>query len=172
MRCILSEKEIEDLIEKLAGQVFDRNHDDMLHVHVIMNGAFMFAADFVRKYEGIIAEITFTRILRSYGINHPPVEPRMMDEPPYVPNKKYHHVLLDVVYEEGKTSELYKKMVFRNTPKYCLTECYLLYKNTFTPPENMFVGKMVSDAGFLTGYGMGPYRDFPKVMEIQPKEVL
>lgn len=172
MEVELSTQEINVLVQKLASETAARAGKRLTHLHIIMNGAFMFGADFARMYPGVISEMSFTRILRGYGPGTKPLPPRVVDGVP-IPNPKRHHVLLDVVYEEGLTMQLYKRHVFRpDEERFNYTECYLVYKSGAHPTPNMLFGKTINPELFLTGYGMGPYRDFNRVCSITPGDMM
>lgn len=169
MKELYTESTIKYAVLGLAETVQDRAIA-ALHVHVIMDGAFMFAADFVRVYEGKIAKVTFLRILRGYeGIT--PHPPRLLFKwPRYTRglNPHYTHLILDVCTETGATLEFARNLLDavkeEERPKQLLT-CALVGIRRL-PSSADIVGLLCRKNVFLTGYGMGPSRDFPSIYGI------
>ena len=139
-----------------------------LHVHVIMDGAFMFAADFIRAYECKISKVTFLHILRGYeGIT--PHPPRLLFKwPRYTRglNPHYTHLILDVCTETGETlrfAKIFLDLELRGKAQ--LITCALV-ANGRLPMDADKIGFVNTKHMFLTGYGMGPNRDMEAIYGI------
>jgi hypoxanthine-guanine phosphoribosyltransferase len=136
-----------------------------------MNGAFMFAADFLRRYEGVIDAVYFPRVYRGYVEGRAHQTPIIADEtiPEHPWRKKNTHVILDVVVEQGLAIGAYldelPPAVSIAALRVVLVQRGKLLFVSPTPGE-WIIGKQLPKAGFLTGYGMGPYRDFPHIYEV------
>lgn len=149
--------EIAYLVEGLGSKI-TLIHDPC--IWIVMDGAFMFAADLLRASRGI-RSTQFFFVDRGYGQPTGPHDPHIYHvhhEPVFL--TKYSHVIVDVVVEEGRTFQALLDLVpERQRPS--VTTCALVVKGTdFTPT---IFGKRVDKVGHLTGYGMGPYRNLPHI---------
>jgi len=159
---LIGEDEIAYLVEGLGSKI------TMIHdpcVWIVMDGAFMFAADLLRRAKGIRA-VKFFYVDRGYGTPEGPWEPRIFhirETPTFL--TKYIHVFVDVVVEEGKTFEALLNLVpERQRPS--VVTCALVMKGQYEPTIH---GTSVEPDKFLTGYGMGPYRNLPFIAERRKK---
>jgi len=178
MEELYSQTKIKRTVYQLAEEVH-RNAKAALHIHVVMDGGFMFAADFIRVYEGKISKVSFLPISRGYGEGrvHPP---RMVyKEPNYFAKQKlnplYTHLILDVCIEKGDTIHFVKDRlagalytIAGGGNKYQILTCVLVNidrdRDGICPVD--FYGLTCKDGLFLTGYGMAPYRDFGAIYGI------
>lgn len=156
-------RKVYQLAETVAAQA-----KAALHVHVIMDGGFMFAADFLRAYEGKVSKVTFLRILRGYseGHVHPPRLQCKWPQYSHGLNPEYTHLVLDVCTETGVT------LAFADgcldgalLGKAQIIKCALV-GNCRLPLEADLVGFFNTKHMFLTGYGMGPHRDMGAIYGI------
>lgn len=161
---LLSEGEVQGYVTSLAARLFAKTNDAC--IWVIMDAAFMFAADLLRQMKGD-KTVKFLYVERGYGEPGGPHPPHIyhMSAPPIFLTK-YQHVFVDVICETGKTLEKVVDLVPDQQRRDLIT-CVLVAKgDAYTPT---LVGKRVSDKYFLTGYGMGPYRDLPYIAERREK---
>ena len=177
MNELYSQRRIREAVYRLAADV--RNDaKKTLHVHVIMDGAFMFAADFLRAYEGKISRTTFTQISRGYssGRVHPP---RFVHKFPnyfakYNIDPGYTHLILDVCIEKGLTMSFMKRHLAQALSRYYGGNSTQVLSGVLVAlghvcPTNEIVDYVCFECTkqvFLTGYGMGPYRDFGAIYGI------
>jgi len=159
MEEVYTQTKIKRAIYRLTEDVEKVAHKP-LHIHVVMDGGFMFAADFVRAYIGRIAKINFIRVSRGYstGKVHPP---HFQEKAPaYLRNlsTRHTHLILDVCTETGVTLAFMKGAVSINNPNVKILTCVLVGIRRM-PLEADLVGLLCTQNLFLTGYGMGPRRD-------------
>ena len=161
---ILTADAIRDATANIAAKIFTRTGYP-IHVHVIMNGAFMFASDFLRMYPGKIADVYFPLVRRGYstGAIHlphllkataPTINPRVLRT----------HVILDVIVEEGLTINHYLKY-FPKVLRPRVIVAALIQKGKTALPEGWIIGRKFDSVGFLYGYGMGPERHWNSIFE-------
>jgi len=163
LKQVLSADEIAILVADL-GDKLSRIYSPC--VWIVMDGAFMFAADLLRKAKGI-KSVQFVYVERGYGTIRGPHDPHVYHlsyEPVFL--TKYHHVFVDVVVEEGKTFRKLLDLV-PERQRSNTTCCALIRKGDDFGP--VVFGKQVDKEPFLTGYGMFPYRNLPYIAERSEK---
>jgi len=164
MKKILEVEELQEIVAHLAREVESRTRHP-IHVHAIMNGAFMFAADFIRQYDGKIAEVSFPLVCRGYSNGQIHLPRLVKATAPYIDRHKLRtHVVLDAVVEEGLTLEHYVNY-FPKILRPRVIVVALVQKGTKQLPASWLIGRKFDSAGFLYGYGMGPWRDWPAIYE-------
>ena len=160
---LISEYEIGVLVSNLSVQLTVKMHDPCFWI--IMDGAFVFGADLIRKMHGI-RKVELIKVKRDYESGKP-THPRLYyplgQKPVFL--TKYTHVLIDVVAETGGTFEFIKSELVSDRERPRIVTCALIAKGTAYTPS--FVGKRIEAGGFLTGYGMGPHRHLPYVAKIE-----
>jgi len=157
---LISSEEIEVLVGQLAKKLTLGVHNPCLWI--IMDGAFMFGADIIRRVGGM-RQTELIRVKRDYESGKP-THPRLYypygQKPVFL--TKYTHVLIDVISETGGTFEYIKSELASDRERPRIVTCALIAKGAAYTPS--FIGKRVeADSGFLTGYGMGPARHLPYI---------
>jgi hypoxanthine-guanine phosphoribosyltransferase len=166
MKLLLTGRDIQQHVKNLVREV-SVWAEKPLHVYVIMNGAFMFAADFLRQYPGKVANVTFHRVDRGFSYFNP-TEPEVQHTcfEDHV-KARHFHLVLDVICEEGRTLEAFKKKQFVHRRNLHIKTCTLICRPQYSPD---FYGETIPKQYFLTGYGMGPYRDLQEVYGVTQEE--
>jgi len=165
MEQLYTQTKIKRKVLQLA-EAIEKQAKAALHVHVIMDGGFMFAADFIRVYGGKISKITFLPISRGYSAGKV-APPRLMSKDSQYTvnlNSHYTHLVLDVCVEKGLTLAFMRGYLEPWTKQ--LIRCALVANTTAGLFECDHVGFLQKGPFFLTGYGMGPYRDFGAIYGI------
>ena len=126
---------------------------------IILNGAFMFGADLMRRCEP--AQVELLRVYRGYDVGRPHEPYFTVPRPTFL--TKYTHVFVDVIAEEGKTLNFLKSLTSTRYRKHVYT-CALIVKGTQYTPD--IYGLRLHTNKFLTGYGMGPKRWLPYITEV------
>jgi len=160
---LISSEEIEVLVDQLSTKITLHAHNPCLWI--IMDGAFMFGADIIRRVGGM-RQTELIRVKRDYESGKP-TQPRLYypygQKPVFL--TKYTHVLIDVISETGATFEYIKSELVSDRERPRIVTCALIAKGDKYTPS--FVGKRIEAEGFLTGYGMGPHRHLPYVARIE-----
>lgn len=180
MKIRYTEEEISKLVFELA-HALDYRAAKPFHVHAIMNGGFMFAADFLRVVNQKVKRVSFPVISRGYSAGHVHA-PRLIAgtaPDPVTLRSDCTHVILDVVVEEGKTMLHYlKRFPEQLQPDvHCVALLQLGTRNfhrsntELVNGDNWHIGEMVRKHNFFYGYGMGPWRDLPFICEMESEEV-
>jgi hypoxanthine-guanine phosphoribosyltransferase len=162
MEQLYSQTKIKRKVLQLAEAV-EKQAKAALHVHVIMDGGFMFGADFVRVYAAKISKVTFLHIVRGYSAGHVHPPRLLFKWPRYTRdlNPTYTHLILDVCVEQGVTLAFAEGYIRGSMlEKTQIIKCVLVANSTTGLAECDHVGFIQKGPYFLTGYGMGPYRDF------------
>lgn len=168
MEQLYTQTKIKRKVLQLAEAV-EKQAKAALHVHVIMDSSFMFAADFVRVYGGKISKITFLRILRGYseGNIHPPRLPNKWPRYTRGLDPQYTHLVLDVCVEKGLTLAFADGYISGSmVEKHQLIRCALVANTTTGLQECDHIGFVQKGPFFLTGYGMAPHRDMAAIYGI------
>ncbi len=155
---LLYKHDIQDLVDDVAHTLTFREYKYKKLVGVvIMKGAFMFAADLVRKWD-IAVDLDFIHVQRGYSIGAPGT-PKMLTVYEFKPKTSY--ILIDVIAEKGTTFEYVKSFI---PDKAEVVTCSLIVKgNLYTPTV---FGKRLNTPKHLQGYGMGPRRDLSWVEDV------
>jgi len=156
---LISQSEISAIVNRLGTKITLKAHNPCLWI--ILDGAFMFGADIIRQVGGM-RKTELLKVKRDYESGEP-THPKLYypygHKPVFL--TKYTHVLIDVVAETGGTFEFIKSELVGDRERPNIITCALIVKGTAYTPT--FVGKRIEAEGFLTGYGMGPYRHLPYV---------
>lgn len=150
LEALYLEEEIQEAVRQLASTLNVKVYHPCYWV--VLNGAFMFAADLLRLCKGTGA-VRFLTVNRGYSVLGKPHEPKIFytDPPEFL--AKYTHVFVDVVAEEGET---FKTLLRYIPPKQRAKTVALVVKGDKYLPD--FYGFNAPKDLFLTGYGMSPYR--------------
>ncbi len=161
---LLSEYQLEDIIEKLAEEINNDYYDKELVLIVILNGSMVFAADLMRKLNMPIY-LEFMKA-SSYGTDttSSKVVNVTMDIKTDIKDK--HVIILEDIVDSGNTLSNLKAMLLKREPA-SLKLCTLLDKpdRRETDIEVDYVGTIIPDE-FVVGYGLDyaqNYRHLPYV---------
>lgn len=162
----ISEQEIQSRIRVLSNEIndyYDELYDEPVHIIVMMNGAFLFAADLVRKLDFPL-HMYFVKSSSYVGLaSKGTVE---FDLPKDLDIKDKRVLIVEDIVDTGITFQNFLKEVIQDYPK-DLKICSLLVKNKNQKINSKvdFVGFKIEDP-FVVGYGMdynGKARDFSDI---------
>jgi len=162
----LSEKEIQARVRMLANEIneyYEEKYDEPIHIIVMMNGAFLFAADLVRLLDFPL-HMYFVKSSSYVGTKSTGVVEFDVPSDLDIQNKRV--LLLEDIIDTGTTFERFLEEIAQDKPK-DLKICSLLVKNKNKEIAEKidFTGFQVEDP-FVIGYGMdlnGKARDFKNI---------
>jgi len=168
---LITEVEIRSSIIDLALKI-DKHYDDLninrLSVIVLMDGAFVFASDLVRKLN-ISTDLIFIGA-KSYGDAFTPkgdVEITICDKKKGLSIIENTHVLIvDDIYDTGNTITEVKNVISSSINTLSIKTCCFLCKNNTSVRNLDFYAQDIDKSQFVYGYGLdlfGRYRDLPDV---------
>jgi hypoxanthine phosphoribosyltransferase len=164
---LISASRIAERVEELAGEIAGADGADGLHVVVVLNGAFVFAADLLRAFDrrGARPGVDFLAV-SSYGDGTESSGDVQFRCPPKCPVEGRDVLLLDDILDTGRSLGVVKRWLERHGAARVRT-CVLLDKpaRRVAEMEVDFRGFEVPDR-FLVGYGLDHaerYRHLPYV---------
>ena len=165
MKVLITQKEIEKRVEELAEEIKRKYKGKELIVLILLKGAFVFAADLLRKLEGVEIRCDFIKA-SSYGTSTESSGNVQLNLLPSLDITGKEVLLVDDILDTGLTLKKVKDWVLEQGAKSCET-CVLLDK-----PERRKVPFKADYTGFeipnhfVVGYGMDcaeRYRHLPYV---------
>lgn len=162
----ISENEIQSRIRILANEIneyYDEKYDEPVHIIVMMNGAFLFAADLVRLLDFPL-HMYFVKSSSYVGLASTGKVDFDLPNDLDISNKRV--LVLEDIVDTGVTFEKFLEDIVQDKPKE-LKICSLLVKdkNKSIVDKIDFAGFHISDP-FVIGYGMdfnGKARDFKNI---------
>lgn len=159
----ISEKELQARIRLLAQEIneyYDGIYEEPIHIIVMMNGAFLFAADLVRQLDFPL-HMYFVKSSSYVGLSSKGQVDFVLPDDLDIKNRRV--LVLEDIVDTGITFQRFLGEVIQDHPK-DLKICSLLVKNKNSEIKNRvdFVGFEIEDP-FVIGYGMdfnGKARDF------------
>ena len=158
-------------IEVHYGLAHEEHNLDRLIVVVLMDGAFMFAADLLRALS-VDIELVFVGAA-SYGhaiISSGDVQITMCSKEELVNLEGAHVLVIDDIFDTGQTIAKVISVIKDACTPASITSCCLLYKKSVTQESPHFYGLIVEKEQFVYGYGLdlfGKYRHLPTICEYQ-----
>jgi hypoxanthine phosphoribosyltransferase len=170
LRVIFSRERIEQEVERLAGEISTDYDGHPLHVIVVLKGAFIFAADLVRRITSPLI-IDFVEIASYIGTDS---TGRVTVARDIALDIRGHHVLVvEDIVDEGRCLSFLLENLRGKMPA-SLKVCTLIdnrrRRSVSIEPE--YVG-IRCVCGFLVGYGLDMdqrYRELPELYELDPVE--
>ena len=171
MRILLSESELNDGVEKLAGEIDTHYGDRPLTVIAIMTGSLVLFADLIRRLSmpqrvGVIRASSYRGGTTSGDLQ---VDSAMM-----IDVKGRDVLLVDDIFDTGKTLDRISGMMMDFGAESCRT-AVLLHKRrdhaVSMRPD--FVAFQIPDE-FVVGYGLDyldMYRNLPYLAVLEPAEI-
>lgn len=160
MQLLFTRNAIDKGLDWLAADISRDYQNRDLVVVGVLNGAFIFTSDLVRKLEHSTVQIEFIKATsyhgtRSSGSVH-------IEVPALLPIKGKHVLICEDVLDSGKTAELVTYRLAMYEPA-SIKWCALAVKNGHIAD---YAGFALSTQAFLIGYGMdynGRYRNLPEI---------
>ncbi len=163
----ISEEEIETAIDKMVTEVAATVGDEIPVFVGILNGSFMFASDFVKKYPKP-CEVTFIKLASYEGVKSSEDIQRLIGLTQDLTGRTV--IILEDIIDSGKTlGEVYR--IFKNEKVKSLEIATLFYKPEAYKRDFKlhYVGIEIPDK-FIVGYGLdynGLGRDLTAVYQIK-----
>ncbi len=168
----ISEEEIERAVQKLVSQISIDLMDETPLFIGILNGSFMFVADFVRKYKSD-CEISFVKLSSYEGINSTGKIKQLVGLNSDVEGKVI--VILEDIIDTGNTlQEIYN--IFKDKKVKQLKVATLFFKPDVYKKELPidYIGISIPDK-FIVGYGLdydGKGRNLENVYQLMTKSTM
>jgi hypoxanthine phosphoribosyltransferase len=166
LRMKYSTERIDREVQRLAGEISADYVGRELLVIVILKGAFVFAADLIRKIS-VPMEVDFIEIASYCGTDS--TGRTIVTKDVTIPVTKKHVLIVEDIIDEGRCLSFLLETLRRKAPA-SLKVCTLIdnRRRRSVNLEPDFVG-IRCDSGFLVGYGLDmnqKYREFPALYEI------
>ena len=169
----IGEKELQARIRMLAEEIkeyYDDIYEEPIHIIVMMNGAFVFAADLVRQLDFPL-HMYFVKSSSYVGLSSKGQVEFVLPEDLDIKNRRV--LVLEDIVDTGITFQQFLSEVIEDHPK-DLKICSLLVKNKNSEIKSRvnFVGFEIDDP-FVIGYGMdfnGKARDFSDIYILKEDE--
>lgn len=166
----ISEKEIQSRIRILSEEIneyYDEIYDEPVHIIVMMNGAFLFAADLVRKLDFPL-HMYFVKSSSYVGLSSKGSVSFDLPDDLEIKNKRV--LIVEDIVDTGLTFQRFLTEIIGDAPK-DVKICSLLVKNKNQAIKQKvdFTGFHVDDP-FVIGYGMdynGKARDLSDIYIIK-----
>ena len=170
MKKVISEQDLQDRISKLALAIHKTEFDSktpMVFVG-ILNGAFMFFSDLVKKIE-LPIEIDFVRVKSYDGQNRKEIK---FTKDLEVDIKGKHVYLVDDIIDSGHTMKFlidhFKERGAKN-----ITPVTTIYKENLVIQDALCILKYPQNSPWFVGYGMdnedGTCRNIETILELDGK---
>lgn len=164
----ISKEKIDRYVQFLTEQIADDMDPDEVPIFIgILNGSFIFAADFVRKYP-YACHITFVKMASYQGVNSTGKIKHLVGINEDLEGKTV--VILEDIIDTGNTlAEIYE--IFRDKKVKKLKIATLFFKPDVFRKELPidYIGKSIEDK-FIVGYGLdydGLGRNLPDIYELK-----
>ena len=151
MKEIISEQDLQDRISKLASIINneDFNHKRPIVFVGILNGAFMFFSDLVKKIK-LPIEIDFVRVKSYNGQNRKEIK---FTKDLEIDVKGKHVYLVDDIIDSGHTMKfLINKLSERGAKN--ITPVTTIYKENLVIQDALCILKYPQNSPWFVGYGM------------------
>jgi adenylate kinase len=165
----INKDEINAIVKHLADQVKADLPKDEVPIFVgILNGCFLFAADFIRKYKGN-CEVSFVKLASYQGTSTTDKVKHLVGINEDLTDRTV--IILEDIIDTGNTlQEIYN--IFRNQNVKKLKVVSLFFKPDVFRKELPidYIGKSIADK-FIVGYGLdynGLGRNYPTIYQLTP----
>ena len=147
----ISDKEIEEIVNDIAGKINNSGIENPLFI-AVMNGAFLFAADLMRKITIPDAEISFVKLSSYEGTQSTGNVQELIGINQEIMNRNI--IILEDIIDTGNTLEKIVAL-FENKAVKSLKFVALLYKpKAYTKEIQIeYIGKSIQNH-FVVGYGL------------------
>lgn len=164
----ISKEELQEIISNLADRINkdNENKEEILFI-VVLNGAFMFAADLFKRIKGL-HKITFVKFSSYDSVYSTGKVKSLIGLNENIANK--HIIIVEDIVDSGKTmQDLLNQLKSMNPASVDI--CTLMFKpNNFKGDYNIkYIGKNISNE-FIIGYGFdldGIGRNLPNIYQLK-----
>ena len=168
---VFSREVIDERVKELAAQVMAVYREKPLTVAVVLNGAFLFAADLVRHLAQQ-CEIVFVRA-QSYGEGTKPQAAPVLDLPGEFDWSGRHVLIVEDIVDTGHTISALSAAI-RARGAASVRVCAFLDKpaRRETQVDVEFTGFALEGSPFVVGFGLdlaGKYRNLPFIGTLKKK---
>ena len=167
----ISEEELSDIVQVLVDQVsVDLDENEVPLFIGILNGSFLFASDFIRKFKNN-CEVSFVKLSSYQGTQSTDTVNELIGINEYLTGRTV--IILEDIIDTGNTlHKIYD--VFRNKNVKQLKIATLFFKPTVYRKELPidYIGKSIEDK-FIVGYGLdynGLGRNLPSVYQLTTQQ--
>ena len=163
----ISSKEIDAAIEKMVDEISEAIGDEVPVFVGVLNGSFMFASDFVKKYPKP-CEVTFIKLASYEGVKSSEDIQRLIGLTQDLTGRTV--IILEDIIDTGKTlAEVHR--IFKNENVKSLQIATLFYKPEAYKKDFKlhYIGIEIPDK-FIVGYGLDYNnlgRDLPEIYQIK-----
>ena len=170
MKKVISEQDLQDRISKLALTIHKTEFDSKVPIVFvgILNGAFMFFSDLVKKIK-LPIEIDFVRVKSYDGQNRKEIK---FTKDLEVDIKGKHVYLVDDIIDSGHTIKFLKDK-FLERGAIHVTPVAAILKENLVISEALCILKYPQDSPWFVGYGMdhedGTCRNIETILELDNK---
>ena len=168
---LYSRSVIEERVKELAAHIMGVYRERSMTVAVVLNGAFIFAADLVRHLAEPV-EIVFVRST-SYGADTSPQSEPTIGIPAGVEWKDKNVLIVEDIVDTGRTAAAFRAAIEQRGAA-SIRVCAFIDKPARREIEIQpdFVGFTLETSPFVVGYGLdlgGRYRNLPFVGVLRPE---
>ncbi|PIE99667.1 MAG: adenylate kinase [Polaribacter sp.] len=167
----ISERQITATVEKLAKSIFKDFQSETPVFIGILNGSFVFAADFVRRYQGN-CKITFVKLASYQGVESSGKVSQLIGLSEDLAGKSV--IILEDIIDTGNTlEEIYNIFSVKNVKELKIATLFFkpdVFKKDL-PID--YIGKTIPD-DFIVGYGLdynGLGRNLSSIYKLIPKKM-
>ncbi len=164
----ISKEKIDHYVEQLTQQMANDIEPDEVPIFIgILNGSFMFAADFVRKYPHD-CHITFVKMASYEGVNSTGKIKHLVGINENLEGKTV--VILEDIIDTGNTlSEIYDIFKDKNVKQLKIATLFFKPEVFKKDLQIDYIGKSIEDK-FIVGYGLdydGLGRNLPDIYKLK-----
>ena len=166
----ISSFELDEIVESLVREVSEDIDEDEVPIFIgILNGSFLFASDFIRKYKGN-CEISFVKLSSYKGISSTDIINELIGVNEELTGRTV--IILEDIIDTGSTlQKIYEIFTSKNVKD--LKIVTLLFKPEVYKKELPidYIGKNIKDK-FVVGYGLdynGYGRNLPSIYQLTSK---
>ncbi|WP_340074336.1 adenylate kinase [Leptobacterium sp. I13] len=171
-QAFISAEEIAGAVKKVAAQVAADFKDEVPVFVCVLNGAFMFASDFMKQYP-YSCEISFVKLSSYHGLSSTGIVKTLLDVPKTVEGRSV--IVLEDIIDTGNTlKELIHLFADINVKQFKVAAMF--YKeDAYSGEYNIdYVGIKIPNK-FIVGYGLDYMelgRNLPEVYQLKEKNMI
>ncbi len=168
----ISEAEIQRAVQKVAQEIVNDFQDEIPVFVVVLNGAFVFAADLLKQYPGN-CEVSFVKLSSYYGLSSTGIVKTLLDVSDSVEGKSV--VVIEDIVDTGNTLEELISMFSKMNIKQFKIAAMFYKSEAYDGEYNIdYVGMEIPDK-FIVGYGLDYNelgRNLPEIYKLKEGSML